>query len=407
MTGIFLGVMVPLIVMSVMSGFQQQIREKILAVDSHLVILPSLEKTIFLEEGLMKRLEKIPGVRSVIPMVEAQGLVEFLGEYKPVMIRGISASAFAQDEDFRRIYKVTAGTNDLSRRYFINVGEGFGGQYGVDIKRRLKIIVAKNSSEMQLKPKVITCMVTGIFKTGFYEYDSGMIYASMQTLQKAFNMQEEVTKISLKLKDEWQTEAVTEAIQEAFPARFAVISWKQLNANLFKALVTEKVIMWLIMLLILVVAVFNVMSGQIILVLDKRREIGILKTMGMPPRRVAMVFLLEGFITTSIGCFFGVMAGLFIATHITESLAFLESIVNGVREGGVFAASLFVDDLSNPKPFAFFPGDVYYLDAIPAHVTGMQVGTIIAVAMVLSLLAGLLPAWRATQLRPMEVFKSE
>ena len=348
----------------------------------------------------------MPGVKSVVPITQNQGLLQLFGEYQPILIRGVHQSIFAEDPEFAKLYKVVDGTNDLSRRYYLNIGEELAKNNWVQVGDRLEMITAQNLHFEETGPRTVKGLVRGVFKTGYLEYDSGVIYTSMVTVQKALDLPGQCHEIYLKCVNEWELRPLIEIIHQTFPNQFSILTWQDLNANLFKALVTEKAVMWVIVFLILLVAIFNVMSGQVMLVLDKKREIAILKSIGFSPGKIASIFLIEGLITTLVGATLGVILGTLAANHIGETLAFLEYLINGVRQGIYFVLKLVVD-MSQPKAFSFFPPGVYYLDAIPVDIRPLRIGMIFFSALTLSLLAGLVPALRAAYMKPLEILRNE
>lgn len=404
--GVLLGVLVPIIVMSVIGGFQREIREKILGITGHLTLTPVVEPTLNYDNTLIEKLRRLPGIKSVVPITRSQGLVELYGEYQPILLKGVDQSIFTEDPEFANLYQIVAGTNDLSRRYYLNIGEDLAKNNWVQLGERLKIIIAQNLSQSQTDPRIIKGMTTGFFKTGYLEYDSGVVYTSMVTIQKALDISGQCHEIHIKCIDEWNLQPIVDLIHQNFPYQFSVLTWKDLNANLFKALMTEKALMWVIVFLILLVAIFNVMSGQIMLVLDKKREIAILKSIGFTPNRIAAVFLIEGLVTTLVGAGLGVILGILVASHIGEMLTFFEYIINGFQQGLYFCLQLFAD-IPKPSFFAFFPEDVYYLDTIPVDIRPIRIILIFFGALTLSLIAGLVPAIRAAFMKPLEILRNE
>ena len=404
--GILLGVIVPIIVMSILGGFQREIREKILGMSGHLTLTPLASPVLEYDDEMFSRLKSLPGVKSVTPITKNQGLIQLDDGHKPVIIQGIEQSIFTNDPEFAQLYQISAGSNDLSKRYYLNVGEELAKTHWLQVGDRLKIVTAKNLPGEEPLPRTIKGMVTGFFKTGYLEYDANIVYTSLITIQKALEMPNQCHEIQIKCVDEWELDSLIHLIKREFPHQFSIYTWQDLNTNLFKALSTEKAMMWIIVFLILLVAIFNVMSGQIMLVLDKKREIAILKSIGFSPRRIMAIFLIEGLITTLIGAWLGVVLGLLCVTHIGETLAFFEFLINGVKHGFYFFTHLLID-IPEPSKFSFFPEGVYYLDAIPVDVSATRVVMIFLSAFFLSLIAGLIPATRAAYMKPLEILRNE
>ncbi len=404
--GVLLGVIVPIIVMSILGGFQREIREKILGMNGHLTLSPLARPVIEYDEDLLKKLKSLPGVESLIITTKNQGLIQLYDGHKPVMIRGVEQSIFSEDPEFAKLYQIADGSNDLSKRYYLNIGEELAKAHWIQVGDRLEIITAKNLPSGETLPQSIKGMVTGIFKTGYLEYDANIVYTSLVTVQKSLNMSGQCHEIQIKCTDEWNLEPLIDIIKQEFPNQFSIYTWQDLNTNLFKALATEKAMMWIIVFLILIVATFNVMSGQIMLVLDKKREIAILKSIGFSPRRIMSIFLIEGLITTVTGALLGVVLGVLCITHIGETLAFFEFLINGTKQSLYFFAHLLIE-IPKPTTFSFFPEGVYYLDAIPVDINPTRIVMIFFGALILSLIAGMIPAIRAAYMKPLEILRNE
>ena len=405
--GVFLGVSIPIVTMSVMGGLQKEIKDKILGLKGHIVLVPPVFGKLTLEEDFLRQLRSIEGIQSVIPIIEVQGLVHLFEEYEPVILRGIPQEIFETDPSFKTLYQVQAGEADFSRMYFANVGSELAKVNFLNVGERIHILTARKLNDFASGQKSLTLHISGFFKTGFLEFDNGIIFTSLATLQKAYGLEAQATQVEIKLKDEWQAAKIAAILEKQFPEKFRIYTWKDLNYNFFKALALEKAGLWSVLTLILIVAVFNVMSGQIMSVLEKRREIGILKTLGFGPKKIASIFLFEGLITTGIGACLGAVAGVLLALNLGRCIAFIEAVANAIKSFLSMGTSLFWPDLISEHPIEIIPQGIYYVDAIPVQLSWELVGGILLCAFLFSMVAGMVPAFQAGQLKTIEVIRHE
>ncbi|HBE03466.1 MAG: hypothetical protein A2096_11680 [Spirochaetes bacterium GWF1_41_5] len=405
--GIFLGVMVPIIVISVMSGFQNEIREKIIGMSFHVVIQPGNIYAIDEYRELTKELSSEKDIVLAAPFIETQGMVRYQDSYLPVRIRAVEPDLAIRDREFSSVFRITEGSGDFSRRYSILAGSELAKRNWLIPGSRLEVWAVKSTFNPLSRPKVFQAEVSGFFKTGYYEYDSAMLYTSIATLKKALASDNSVISIGIKIKNIYRAEEVAGRLIAKYQNRYRIFTWQDANRNLFKALATEKLIMWVIVVLILVVAIFNVMSSQIMLVIEKKKEIGILKTMGMQPGHIMKIFLFEGMFIAMIGSLLGSVCGLLFASHIKETMALIESIVNFFINLHFSVLSAFYPVVLKPEAFYLFPQGVYYLDRIPVDINPLRTLLVIFFALALSALAGLIPSWAASRLRPVDVIRYE
>ena len=322
--GIFLGVMVPIVVISILNGLQSEMKSKILGINGHLTILSSATTNIGNYRYLKKQILNEKNVVSVNPTIEAQGLLNVDNDVDPILLKGIEQAIFDEDDDFKKNCKIIQGSNDVSKRYYALIGAEIAKKHYLLPGDRLTATVILNAK----KNKIIPLYISGIFKTGYYQYDATSIYVSLITLQKEFSLQGKVKNLDIKVRDIWQTQSLLATLYSKYPEFLHIVTWQQLNENLFKALASEKILLTLIILLILLVATFNIMSTQIMLVIDKKKTIAILKAMGMPSLKITQIFLLEGLLTTFIGSALGLVCGIAIAKNINQCIQFIEEIVN-------------------------------------------------------------------------------
>jgi lipoprotein-releasing system permease protein len=238
---------------------------------------------------------------------------------------------------------------------------------------------------MGMMPKMKHFRVKGIFYSGMYEYDNTMAYISLQSAQKFFTMGDRVTGIEIKTNDIYKVKAVGTKIRKKMGIPFWTKDWMEMNRNLFSALRLEKIIMFIILILIVLVAAFNIISTLIMVVMEKNKDIAILKSMGASSRSILKIFVIEGGVIGVVGTTLGAVLGLLIAFNLEPITEFVENLFR----------------------FKILPSDVYYIDKFPSQVNPLDVGLIIVTAIGISLLATLYPSWRASKLDPAEALRYE
>jgi lipoprotein-releasing system permease protein len=238
---------------------------------------------------------------------------------------------------------------------------------------------------MGMMPKMKRFRVMGIFYSGMYEFDNTLAYISITSAQKFLNMDSRVTGIEIKTDDVYKVKKIGKEIRQKLGFPFWTRDWMEMNRNLFSALKLEKVAMFIILVLIVLVAAFNIISTLIMVVMEKNKDIAILKSMGAPSGGILRIFIIEGGVIGVVGTFFGTVIGLATALNLEKVSGFVE---------GLFG-------------FKILPSDVYYIDKLPSQVNPLDIGLIVMTAILISLLATLYPSWRASRLDPAEALRYE
>lgn len=405
--GVFLGVLVPIVVMSVMNGFQMELKDKILGLQSHIVVYGRAGSPLTGYKNLKKEILTIPDITSVTEVIEMQGLVTFYGKYRPVMLKGVREDYFTNTQS-KELFQFQEGAGAFEKRGAAYVGNVLKQDYYLRTNQRLSVITVSRETLFTPKPVTVPLNISGFFGTGYYEHDRQMFYTGLPYLQKKLGMNASVTKLEVKVDDPWHADQAASKINQMFSGRYSVYTWKELNANTFSALQTERVLLWLVVIFILVVAIFNVMSSQIMLVLEKRKEIGILKTIGMTPFHIVKVFLSEGAVTTALGAIPGAVIGHYFAKYIDYVLRFIEWGINTFNLFVYKILSLFHASTAGiPRKVEFFPSDIYYFDSLPVDLSLEREIIIFLTAVILSLVAGMVPSVKAAGLKPVEVIRYE
>jgi lipoprotein-releasing system permease protein len=382
--GIMLGVATLIIVMAVMNGFRQELLDKILGLNGHLLIQP-LESPLTDWEPVAERVSKVPGVRLAAPIVEGQALASSPFNAAGVLVRGIRSG------DLAKLGSVAKNIKQGSL-------EGFDEGTGVAIGRRLAdqltlragdsiTLVAPRGAvtPMGTTPRIKPYKIAAVFEIGMSEYDSAFVFMPLKEAQAYFNRRGDVTAIEVYTDDPDHIAQFRPLITQAANRPIFMIDWRQRNATFFNALQVERNVMFLILTLIVLVAALNIISGLIMLVKDKGQDIAILRTMGATQGAIMRVFLITG---ASIGVV-GTIVGFFVGTVVCLN-------VESIRQ---FLSWLTSTELFSPE--------LYFLSRLPAEMDAGETTAVVVMALALSLIATLYPSWRAARLDPVEALRYE
>ncbi len=385
MLGIALGVTALITVLSVMNGFEKELRSRILGVASHITVT-----------GPGERLQDWPAVakqvqqnRSVIgraPYIMGQGMVARGKAVSGVLVRGIMPTEEPQVSDLDK-NMIVGRLNDLRAHEFgIVLGRELAWKLDANVGTQVSLIVPQGQmTPAGLLPRLRRFTVVGIFEVGMFEYDSGLVLVHMEDAAKLYQMGDEVTGLRLKLNDIYSAPAVSHQLETTLDADYRVRDWSREHANFFRALKIEKTVMFVILLLIVAVAAFNIISTLVMVVTDKRSDIAILRTLGVSPASVMGIFMVQGSVIGVIGTLIGVIGGVALALNVEVVVPFLERLFNTT----------------------FLAADVYYISELPSDMRWTDVIHIAGVSLGMSLLATIYPAWRAAQTQPAEALRYE
>ncbi|MCJ8143128.1 lipoprotein-releasing ABC transporter permease subunit [Ancylobacter sp. A5.8] len=382
--GIMLGVATLIIVMAVMNGFRTELLSKILGLNGHMLIQP-LDGPLTDYEAVAQRIAGVPGVKFAVPLIEGQALASSPFNAGGVLVRGIS------EKDLRELPSI--GSN-------IRQGtlEGFDSGEGVAIGKRLADQLSLRAGDsitlvaprgavtpMGTTPRIKNYKIAAVFEIGMSEYDSAFVFMPLPEAQAYFNKDGDVTAIEVYTDNADAMDAFRPLVHAAAERPIYIVDWRQRNATFFNALQVERNVMFLILTLIVLVAAFNIVSGLNMLVKDKGRDIGILRTMGATRGAIMRIFLVTGAAIGVVGTFAGFVLGLVVCLNVEE-----------IRQ---FISWLTATELFSPE--------LYYLSRLPAEMNAGETATVVIMALVLSFLAPLYPSWRAARLDPVEALRYE
>ena len=386
--GIMLGVATLIVVMSVMGGFHDTLLGRIIGMNGHVVVYHqdgAISDFDFLIDKMKQNKVVSTHATSIVPIAEGQVMATAGGNNTGAMIRGIRM------DDLQK--KTNSGTRIYGKPLDgIRDGELVA---GASLTRALRVTMGDNISLVSANaatptpfgsmPRIMSYPVMSSFFMGMYEYDSGYIFMPLETAQKYLNIGNAVTHIDIFLKDPEDTTAVQQSLLELLPYGFVVRDWRELNRGFVGALQVESNVMFLILMLIVIVAAFNIISSLVMLVKDKNKDIAVLRTFGVSRKSMMRIFILSGTSIGVIGTFFGTIFGVLIAIYIEPIRQFVQMLTGR--------------DL--------FPAELYYLSELPSKLELTSVAGIAILAITLSFLATLYPAWKAANTDPVEVLRNE
>lgn len=400
-----LGVFILIVVISVMNGFQSQIKDKILDVDSHVVVsnLASEIDGVAISDyrDLTRRIRSIENVVSAYPYIQGQGLFRFRRNIGPVMIRGIGQKEDIP-VDIRKF--IQSNKEDFCQKKGIYIGQEMAFNYGIKIGNQMEIIVPQGrlSAIEGVTPGIKKFTVLGFFKTGYYDFDTKLILMSLPDAQNLFSVGDVAYAIGVKINDIYKMDRMASEIQSVVGFQYVTMTAEQRNHNLFYALKLEKLIMTIILFLVIVSAGFTIMGTIVMVVMEKRKAIGILKAMGAKPSSIMIIFILEGFLIGLIGSFIGVIFGLAASMNLESIILSVEDIINGFM---IWFYHLF--NLGDFYRITLKPTSVYYIDTLPTEVIPEFIVFIAAAAIFLSTIAAIFPSWQASKQNPVETIRYE
>lgn len=385
MIGIGLGVAALIIVLSVMNGFQQELRTRILGVASH-VQLTGPNNVLSEWQGLESRLQNAEHVQAAAPYIMAQGMLSYGQAVQGVLVRGILPAQEAQVADLGE--HMRAGELSALRpgEFGIILGTDLAHSLGVFVGDKIVLMAPQGQfTPTGVVPRLKQFRVVGLFQVGMYEYDAGLALIHMEDAAKLYRMGDTVSGLRLKLDDLFLAPLVSRQLAEQLDGNYYVSDWTQQHANFFRAVQMEKRVMFIILTLIVAVAAFNIVSTLVMAVTDKRADIAIMRTFGASPASIMKIFIVQGALIGVIGTVLGALLGIVIALNIDVIVPFIETVF-GIK---------------------FLAKDVYYISDLPSQLLWSDVIMITVLSFVLSLLATLYPSWRAAQTNPAEALRYE
>jgi lipoprotein-releasing system permease protein len=385
MIGLSLGVAVLIVVLSVMNGFEEELRTRILSLTAHATIT-GLEGRIDDWQPKIAKLDHFAGVAAAAPYIEDQGMVTHGNKSAGLLLRGIQPDVERQVADLGP-HLQSGSLNDLvPGKYRMILGKDLAEAIGAKVGDRVVVIVAQGDvTPVGVMPRMRAFEVVGIISVGMYEYDRRIALVAMQDVAKLLRMGDDISGIRLNVTDMYAAPSVVRAAAMALGGSFLVEDWTTQHSNFFRSIQITKRILFIMLSAVVAVAAFNIVSTMVMVVKSKRRDIAILRTFGSSPRSILSVFVVQGSLIGILGIVFGVILGVLISIN-------LETLVHG---------------LEDVLGFKFLDARVYFMSDLPAHVRLSDVLKICAFSFFLTCLSTLYPAWRAARLLPAESLRND
>ncbi len=384
LVGIFLGVGTLIVVMSVMSGFRHELLGQIMGVNGHLSVL-GISQPIKDYDALTKRIDGVAGVLSANPIIEGQVMATDQGRATGALVRGM------RPEDLKGRTQVSesilAGSlDDFSGEDVVAIGSRLAQRFAIGVGDPITLIAPEFTvTTIGSVPRIKTYRVVALFEVGMYEYDSSYIYMPLEAAQLFFRLKDQANAIEVFVENPTEVRRLRVPIRRAAGIDYRTLDWQDANSSFFNALQTEKTVMFLILSLIIIVAAFNITSGQYMLVKGKGRDIAILRTMGATRGMVLRIFFLSGAMIGILGTVLGVAGGVAFTLNIQTIQGWVEQLAGTT----------------------VFDPTVYFLTKLPARLNWEEVGQVVIMALGISFIAPLLPAWLAARLDPVVALRNE
>ena len=374
MLGIGMGVMVLITVLSVMNGFDEQIHKRFFGMAPEITVTGD-EGVLHDWQAVQKEVAKVPGVLGVAPFVAEQGLMTYDGQVLPVMLTGVlpkEEKLITHLED-----KMLMGDLNKLPHFGTVLGRELAEALGVMVGDKITIMIPKATVSIAgMEPRFKRFTVVGIFSAGAgFSFDSKLAFIDLNDSQKLSQLDDAITGLKLRIHDVYDAQRLAEVISNTLGDGYRVGNWTEQFGDFFQMVKMEKTMMSLILLLIIVVAAFNLVSSLVMLVNDKQADIAILRTMGATPWFILSVFVVQGMLVGLLGTFIGLVTGLLLAYNVTDLMNAIQSFF-GVQ---------------------LLASNVYFVDYLPSKILGSDVLQVSAAALLLSFIATLYPAWRASK----------
>jgi lipoprotein-releasing system permease protein len=375
--GVALGVTALIVVLSVMTGFEEDLRDKILGANAHVVVLP-MGGGLNDYEGVVRAVRSVEGVTGATPFAMSQVMVTAGGSVVGAMFRGIEPDSARKVIDIDR-FLIRGSLRDLQGDVpGILIGREMARNMGLLVGDRVQVVSPMGSSTpVGIVPRLRTFRIAGIFASGMYEYDTTFVFVALKEAQDFLRLGGSVSGVEVRVKDIYEARDIARRIERSLGPGVVARDWSEMNRNLFSALKLEKKVMSIILALIVLVAAFNITSTLIMVVLEKSREIAILKSMGATNRSIRRIFVLEGMVIGCVGTAAGLLGG-WLLCFLLRKYQFIE-----------------------------LPSDVYYIAKLPVVIRPEIFALVALCAVALSLLATLYPSWQASRLDPVDTLRYE
>ena len=385
MAGIALGIAALITVLSVMNGFQKEVRAKILGVTSHIQVM-GFDGGLANWRDVIEASKRQPEIAGAAPFVMGQGLLTYSQNVRGIGVRGIDPVLENEVADLGSNMKVGKLADLKPGEYGIVLGSELSRALQVQVGTKLQLVVPQGSvTPAGMVPRMRSFTVVGIFSSGHYEYDLNLALVHIKDAQALFRLDDAVSGVRLKVNDTDRAPLIARELGKTLKIDGYVTDWTQQNATYFRAVQIEKRMMFIILTLIIAVAAFNLVSTLVMVVTDKHPDIAILRTLGATPGTIMRIFIVQGAMVGLIGTLIGVVGGVLLALNISDVVSFMERIIG--------------TPILSPE--------VYFIKELPSDLKANDVWSISLIAFAMALVATLYPSWRASKVNPAEALRYE
>jgi lipoprotein-releasing system permease protein len=383
--GIVIGVTAIITVLSVMNGFEQELRVRILGMISHATI-EAVEGGMENWRDVARDAAKNPEVEGLAPYIKGQGMLRVGVENAPTLLQGILPEEEVKVSDIgdKMVQGELAGLKGGT--YNIVLGRDLAAQLGVIVGDKVDLMIAAASvTPAGIVPRFRRFTVSGVFEVGMYEYDHGLVLLHLDDAAALYRMGQGVSGVRVKVHDLFQAPRVARELADNLPGLYYISDWTRQHANFFRAVATEKIVMFIILSLIVLVAVINIVSTLTMVVQEKQSDIAILRTLGATPRSIMTIFMVQGMVIGVVGTAVGVICGVELALNVQTLVPLLERLTNQ----------------------QFLSPDIYYISQLPSKLEMTDVIRVSLLTLILGFVSTLYPSWRAARMQPAEALRYE
>lgn len=397
------GLITLITVLSIMNGFHNTFRRKILETNSyHIIVQPAYGHGDSVDNSISV-LSNNKEILSIVPYYDGEGIIRSSYITRGLLIKALPGDVLNRDNGFQREIDIQ-GIFDLSTSNSIVLGAELARDLGTVIGDSITIVTLGGDSVT--KPRFTIFKVTGLFKTGYWEYDKNLAYVSLDAAYALFGIERDDLSLGLKITNIFRADRVVDWIHGNLESTHYIYTWMEINRPLFEALQNEKVGIGFVVMLIIVSGAFNIIGSLVMTVMDKKREIGILRVLGATPSTITQIFTIDGLYIGFIGTIIGVFSGFILTLNIEKIFNFFEYMVNGIRD---IVYALYFLPLGRPPfdRFEILSDSIYYLEGVPVEIHFKDVFLVSLLALFLSVIAAYYPAKKASLMKPVDSIRYE